>query len=229
LERALNLDPGNIDAMVSLAGVETAEARSYLTDDRAAHLELAEATLVKALSLAPNHALAHLSLGGVLIGTNRIAQGIAECERALALDRNLADAHAFIADAKLFLGCGVETEAHMNEAFRLSPHDIFAFRWLMMTAFAKLQVNADAEALRLFRHSIEANRNYPLAHFGLATALALIGPLDEAKAAAKAGLTLDPSFTIRRFRKGAPSDNPIYLAKRERIIEGMRLAGVPEG
>jgi hypothetical protein len=47
----------------------------------------------------------------------------------------------------------------------------------------------------------------------------------------KAGLALDPSFTIRRFRDAtsARSDNPTFLAGRERAIEGMRLAGVPEG
>ena len=45
-------------------------------------------------------------------------------------------------------------------------------------------------------------------------------------AAANAGLALDPSFTICRFRDGGPSDNPTFLAKRERIL---RLAGVPEG
>jgi adenylate cyclase len=37
------------------------------------------------------------------------------------------------------------------------------------------------------------------------------------------------SFTIRRFRLGAAADNPTYLAGRERIIEGMRKAGVPQG
>lgn len=56
----------------------------------------------------------------------------------------------------------------------------------------------------------------PLTHFVLAAALALLGLLEEAKAAAKAGLALDPSFTIRRYRRGAPSDNPDYLASRER-------------
>jgi len=53
--------------------------------------------------------------------------------------------------------------------------------------------------------------------------------LDEAQAAARAGLALDPSFTLRRFRLNAPSDNPTFLAGRERIYEGMRMAGVPEG
>jgi len=59
--------------------------------------------------------------------------------------------------------------------------------------------------------------------------LGLIGALDEARTAAKAGLALNPSFTIRRLRATQLSDNPTYLAGRERVFEGMRLAGVPEG
>ena len=60
-------------------------------------------------------------------------------------------------------------------------------------------------------------------------ALALLGRLEEAGAATQAGLALDPNFTVRRFRSGATSNNPTFLAQRERYIEGMRLAGVPEG
>jgi hypothetical protein len=33
---------------------------------------------------------------------------------------------------------------------------------------------------------------------------------------------------MRRYRAGAPSDNPIYLAQRERVAEGLRKAGLPE-
>ena len=53
--------------------------------------------------------------------------------------------------------------------------------------------------------------------------------MNEARAAAQAGLALNPTFTISRFRPGRPSDNPTYLAQRERFIDGMRKAGVPEG
>jgi hypothetical protein len=42
-------------------------------------------------------------------------------------------------------------------------------------------------------------------------------------------VALDPTFTVSRFRKGALSSNPTYLALRERIYEGMRKTGVPEG
>jgi len=79
------------------------------------------------------------------------------------------------------------------------------------------------------RRSLEANRNYPGAHFNLAAALALIGELGEARATAQAGLALNPNFTIRRYSTNTPSNHPVYLAGRERVIEGMRLAGVPEG
>jgi tetratricopeptide (TPR) repeat protein len=228
-ERALTLDPGNIDALVGLAGADQVLGSGYTTDNRAPHLAAAEAALMNALSLAPNHALAHLTLGKVKIFTNRAPEGIGEFEQALALDRNLAHAHALIGQAKLFLGRGADTEAHVREALRLSPRDIHAFQWMQYVGLAKLQLSADAEAVNWLRRSIEANRNYPFAHFGLAAALALLGALDDAQAAAQAGIALEPSFNIRRFRASASTDNPIYLAKRERLYEGMRLAGVPEG
>lgn len=227
-ERALSLDPQNIEAMVGIARVDLLVGAALYSDDRVTRLAAAEVASVKALSLAPNHARAHLILGAVLNSTNRAAQGIAECERALALDRNLARAHYEIGRAKLFMGLGEETEAHINEALRLSPRDIFAFGWLSMMGGAKLHISADAEAVDWFRRSIEANRNYPVAHFMLAAALALRGSLDQARVAAKAGLALDPSFTIRRFRDGVQSDNPTFLAKRERLYEGMRRAGVQD-
>jgi TolB-like protein/class 3 adenylate cyclase/tetratricopeptide (TPR) repeat protein len=228
-DSALALDPGNIEAMVMLAQANIGTGAAFFTDDRTIYLEAAEKGLIKVLNMAPQHALAHMSLGIVLNVTNRAAQGIAECEQALALDRNLANAHGAIGLAKWYLGRGGETEAHINEALRLSPRDTFAFRWLFFGALAKLQLGADTEAVAGLRRSIEANRGYPLAHFILAAALALLGELDQAFAAARAGLTLDPTFTIRRYRVNAPSDNPIFLAARERIYEGMRLAGVPEG
>ena len=70
---------------------------------------------------------------------------------------------------------------------------------------------------------------FPLAHFWLAAALAQLGRLDEARQAVQPGLALAPGFTIARYRAGVQSDHPTYLAQRERIIEGMRKAGVPEG
>ena len=126
-ERALALDPANADALAGMAEVEVNFAISLSTNDRAERFAAAEAAAAKALSLAPDHALAHLCMGMVLGFTNRAAQGIAEYERALALDRNLAGAHALIGQNKLFIGRAEESEAHVLEALRLSPRDPWAY------------------------------------------------------------------------------------------------------
>lgn len=228
-EPALALDPKNVEALVGLAVVDAAAVGMALTVERAARLAAAETALIMALSLAPQHARAHWLLGNIKMFTNRAAQGIAECEQALALDRNLANAHAYIGRAKYLLGRGEETEAHVQEALRLSPRDTEAFVWMIFAGFAKLQLGADQEAVARFRRSVEINQNHPRAHIYLATALANLGQRDEARSAAQTGLALDPTFTISRFRANVPSDNPTYLAGRERFYEGMRVAGVPEG
>jgi tetratricopeptide (TPR) repeat protein len=84
------------------------------------------------------------------------------------------------------------------------------------------------EALGLYRRAKELNPNYPTGRFNMAAALVELGRLDEARAEVQAGIALNPGFTIRRYRAGAQSDNPVFLKGRERIIENMRKAGVPE-
>jgi tetratricopeptide (TPR) repeat protein len=227
-QRALELDPINIEAMVNVAAVDAVSAALYLVDDRKARFAKAEMLLTKALSIAPQHARAHMFLGIVQLSTNRATQGISECERALALNRNLADAHGAIGVAKIFIGRGEETEADIREAMRLSPRDDSMYRWLHYVGVAKLQLGAEAEAAMWLRRCLEANRNYPIAHFHLAAALARLGSLDEARATVQAGLALDPTFTIQRMRGITLSDNPVFRAGSRRIREGMRLAEVPE-
>jgi hypothetical protein len=144
------------------------------------------------------------------------------------LDRNLAVAHGWIGLAKIYLGRPAETEAHVQEALRLSPRDTFVFRWMMVVGAAKLLLGADADAVVWLRRSIETYRDFPLPHFLLASALALLGQLDQAKAATETGLAYFADFTLRRYRANAASNNQTYLAGRERIYEGMRIAGVPE-
>lgn len=228
-ERALALDPGHIEALVGVAIVDVTFGPGFLADDRAARLASAEAAATKALSLAPNHATAHVLLGVVEIFTNRGSQGIAECERALALDRNLADAHAWIGIGKYSIGRAEETEAHIHEALRLSPRDIHAFRWMWILGLAKFQLGDDAGAAAWMRRSLEANRNQPIGHFLHAAVLAQLGMHGEALASVQAGLAFDPGFTIKRFLAGEASDNRTYLAARARLCEGLRMAGVPEG
>ena len=227
-ERALALDPANVRALVGVAAVDSAVAVLFVADDRIARLAAAETALTKALSLAPDNAFAHLCLGVVQTWTDRASQGIRECERALELDRNLANAHGQIGMAKVQLGQAEDTEAHVQKALRLSPRDTFAYQWCSIAGRAKLYLGKEEAAIAWLRRSIETNRNYPMSHFFLAAALARLGRLPEARSEARTGLAINPTFTISRFRASTASDNPTAVAGRERIIDGLRKAGVSE-
>ena len=61
--------------------------------------------------------------------TKRASGGIADCERALSLDRNRVVAHGYIGMAKKFIGRAGETEAHIREALHLSPRGTFRHVW----------------------------------------------------------------------------------------------------
>jgi tetratricopeptide (TPR) repeat protein len=226
---ALALDPDNVDALIGTAQVDAISGASHLTDDAVKALAAAEVALTKALLLVPNSAIAHRFMGVVQRHTNRPTQAIAEFERALTLNPNLANTRAAIGGAKLFVGRAEETEGDVNEALRFSPRDQRAWVWMVYLAMAKMQLGMDEDAVKWFRRGIELNPNLPLTHFFLAAALAHLGKLREAKAEAEAGLGLDPTLTVRRFELSPPSDNPTYLKQHERIVNGMRKAGVPEG
>ena len=230
-DRALSIDPDYVDALVGSAGADVVDGTLLFTIDRIAAFEAAEAKLTKALSSVPDHARGHMWLGVVNIFIKRAAEGIAECEHALALDRNLASARAMIGYGKIFIGRAEETETHIAEALRLSPRDTLAYIWMSIAGDAKNHLGIREQAVEWFRQAIKANRNYPTVHFNLAAALALLGRLNEAHSAVKAGLALNPSFSISRARaaRTVRSDDPIYLSQLEFILEGLREAGVPEG
>jgi TolB-like protein len=226
-EGALALTPNDVKALIGLASVKFLFAATYTTDDRATCLTVAEAAAMKALALAPNCARAHGALARVYMATYRAAMGIAQAERSIALDRNLAPSYSAIGWAKPMLGRAEETESHVVQAFRLSPRDTLTSVWCRVAGEAKLALGRDDEAVAWLRRAVEANRMYSMGQFTLAAALAHQGRTAEARQAAAEGLASNPTFTVRRYREGASSDNPTYLAGRQYIYEGMLKAGVP--
>ena len=163
-ERAVALDPTNVDALVGAARADVLLGGGVFADAERdeQRLAAAERLLIKGISIAPRNYWAHLWLGFIQILTNRASRGIGELERALTLNRNLGAAHAWIGLAKIAMGRAEETEAHINEAFRIAPSEGVGFIWMHMAALANFHLGKDEEALAGFRRSIGASRNYPL-------------------------------------------------------------------
>jgi tetratricopeptide (TPR) repeat protein len=158
---ALAADSGNVDALIGSAATHAVEAAMSPAADPFATFAAAETKLTTALSLAPNHPHGHMWLGLVDVWTKRAVEGIARCEHALELDRNLANAHALIGHGKLFVGDMEETESHIAEALRLSPRDPAAFAWMSYARMSKNIPGSCEQAVAWFRRSIEASGNFP--------------------------------------------------------------------
>jgi TolB-like protein/Flp pilus assembly protein TadD len=227
-EAALQHDDRNVEALIGLASTHLTEVISFLSDKPAEHIGVAEAAISKALMLAPEHARAHFQRGMLLRASRVPEQALREFELALRLDPNLVDAHAQIGLMKVFLGRAAETEAAVAEAMRLSPRDPSLAAWYVSIGAADLYLDRLDQAVDRLRKSIEISPSTEVTYFFLAGALALAGRDNEAAQASAAGLRLSPSFTVAKFRRGAGSDNPVYLAQRERLYAAMRKAGVPE-
>ena len=228
-ERALAIEPDNVHAILGLVMAEAVESRMRSTAGFVVSLVGTEALAARALALDPGNPRAHYCLGLVLLFSKRAEEAIAEFERALALDPNLAFAQAHIGFARCLLGRPEEAEAHVMEALRLSPRDNGAYVWFDFLAISKILLGQDEAAIPWGRMSVESNRGYPIAHFHYAAALALRGRIGEAEAQVRAGLAIAPDFTVRGYREDALGDNQGYLSQRQRILEGLRLAGAPEG
>jgi tetratricopeptide (TPR) repeat protein len=227
-EQALELDRSNVDALVGVGTMDWLVGQAFMTDDPSSFLAAAEAKFTQALAAAPKHARAHWALGYVLCATNRASRGMEEFGRALAIDPNFAAAHAGFGFAHVYVGRAEETEAHVMEALRLSPRDARINVWFLHAATAKMLPGEFDEAAARLGKAIDTSRKDLWAHFYLAACFAHLGRLDEAREALKAGLAVNPKFTIERFRRGLESYNARFLAQRQRVIEGMRKAGVPE-
>jgi TolB-like protein/class 3 adenylate cyclase len=223
-EAALRLDEHNVSALLGLANAHMWEVNMYVSDDREGQTRAAEAAAAKALARNPNAADVHVTYGTVLFAMRAPERALREFELAVSLDL----AHGYLGLMKFFLGRARETRSHISEAMRLSPRDPLLFHWHFFIGVADLYLGRMGRALESLRKSVEINPNWALSQFVLAGAWALKDQLTEAAEACAIARRLSPNFTIAKFRAEAVSDNPVYLAQRKRLLEGLRLAGAPE-
>ena len=85
------------------------------------------------------------------------------------------------------------------------------------------------QAIPWCEKSIAGNPQFYFTYLYLAAANAWAGRDKEAKDAAAQLQKVHPGFTVQTCGRNAPSDDPTYNAQYQRIIEGLRKAGVPEG
>jgi TolB-like protein/Flp pilus assembly protein TadD len=227
-EEALRLDGENVDALFGLSETHMWEVNSYLSNNRAEQIQVAEAAISKARILMPNDPRIRFGRAAILLAMHLPEQALREIDIAIDTAPDLSWLHASAGELKIFIGRAEETERHMKEAIRLSPCDPLLGVWYCTLGTADLHIGRLNEAVGLLQRSVDLHPACEITHFYLAAALAEIGRAAEAASACSHGLSLAPTFHLRKFRAEAQSVNPIFLAQRERICEGLRRAGLPE-
>jgi adenylate cyclase len=122
--------------------------------------------------------------------------------------------------------CGVPEEAviHFERALRLDPRDPNGHDTVHGMALALIQLGRDAEAVTFARRAVQQNPKIAPSWRTLAAALAMSGQLDEARAALRQMLVLDPECTVQTMARRVGYSEQTGA----RIFAGWRKAGMPE-
>jgi adenylate cyclase len=229
-EQALEIDPNNVLALATLTTAFVSRVIAAQSSDRDADIKRADELASRALAIDSNSPDAHVSKAGVLILQKQFEAARAELERAIALNPSQMDAYRRICTVDLYTGQPESAVACADKAVNLSPRDPQRFVLFVIKGAAYLMLGQDDQATEWVRRSLAVNPNYPLALAYLAAALALTGHDTEAHDALARYLSLPGirSKTVTAFKKRAVSDNPVFMAQRERVYQGLRQAGMPE-
>jgi adenylate cyclase len=228
-ERALALDPQNARALRVLTNALVDRVVDQWSDDPAGDIARADKTSDAALALQPDDSWAHSSKAWVLFAERQWGSAVAQAEAAIALDRNNARNHAWASFWKMFLGRSEDGFAGIETALRLSPRDPNVPWWQFYMCALHADLAHWEQAIEWCNKSVAGLPQawYPLV--GLASANAWAGHDKEAKQAAAQLQKVYPDFTVQTWAGIHWTDDPTFNAQNQRVLDGLRKAGVPEG
>lgn len=153
-------------------------------------------------------------------------QAIALHERALSINPNLPMAWVFSGAAHGYAGRHAEAIRRIERYRRLSPMDPHAFLFETGLMTPHLLLGDPAQAAAIGEAVIAIQPRLTAAWKPYAAALGLAGRIDDAQAAGRRLIALEPGFTIAGFLATTPYVRPEDHAV---LARGLGLAGLPEG
>ena len=223
LRRATTLDPGFAPAFAFLAATMANGYSNGWSDNPAEALEDAEKAAREAVQLDERYPYALWSLGMTLSWRRRNDEALAAAEKAIAYNPNFADGHSMVGVLLHFAGRSAEALRYFDRAMALDPR--FNSIVLYFRAQAAYQLGQYDEAVSLLRRRILRNPETDVSRVLLAATLGQLGRLDEAREAWREALIINPAYSLEQRRNVLPYKNP---ADFDRIVEGLRKAGLPE-
>jgi adenylate cyclase len=225
LDELLQRQPDNAMALADLAfSLHFAALFGWTDAPAAAKVRMSE-TARRAVASDEQDAAAHTSLSIHELFLGQHDNAIRRLLRAIDLDPNSSFARGYLGTAYAFCGECDPAIQNLQEAMRLSPRDFLMVVWFTVSAWAYLSAGNFEQASDCARRAIDCNPAFPDAHATFAAASAHLGHADDARAGLDEFMRLMPGLTVGDDRLIRPFRRP---ADRERFLEGLRKAGLPE-
>jgi adenylate cyclase len=222
-EAASQTDPNWAGPIAGLASIDWYEAkrgwRSPKEEVIQSGMDLAE----RAIQMDPKDPLGYQALGNLYALSGQGDLSIEMRRKAAELAPNNLYATAGLATRLKDFGQEEEAVALFERAMRLSPKH----PWSVPSGYgvALHLVGRKEEAIASFNKAIALKANHVHPHAFLAAVYADLGQMDNAKAAAKEILQLDPKFSATRFINSHTLHDP---ERDSLFIKLLMLAGLPE-
>jgi len=177
--------------------------------------------------LSPRDEWAHFCLAFAYELAGRIADGAAECKRAIELNPNFSQAYAELARKYAFLGQSEDSVQACQTASRLNPRDPTNFQFLTALAVAHFVAGEDEASLRDARTTVEVRPELPEGLIMVAAAAAALGKIEEAEKAVALCVARWPHICLGNVM---PNYIPRFTREKDyqRLLALLRKAGLPE-
>jgi adenylate cyclase len=223
LRRAAALDPGFAPAFAFLAATLANAYSNGWAEAPAEALAEAERAARLAVTLDERYPYALWSLAMTLSWERRSDEALGAAKKAIGFNPNFADGHSMVGVLLHFAGRSAEALQYFDRAMALDPY--FPSILLYFRAQAAYQLGQYAEAVSLLKRRILRNPETDTSRVLLAASLGQMGLIEEAREAWRELLRVNPAYSLEQRRNVLPYKNPSDF---ERIVEGLRKAGLPE-
>ena len=219
-ERALELDPGDADALAGLAHTylhDYASGRTHPeTDYDAEILDRAD----RSIAFARDNSYAYVLKSHYLNMSRRPGHALRVANAGLAVNSNNANLFAARAAARNYLGQFEQAKSDLQQAMRSSPRDPSMSNWHNLLADAELGLGRLDSTIDECSKAIDAGFRTWFSYLNLAAARALKGDIDAAKTALAEARRLNPKLSVKWLTERKPILQPAF--------EALRKAGMPE-
>lgn len=225
LEQAITIDPRYAlpKALAAWCHAQNVGYHSSLSTmhERSEAVRLAE----EAARLDGDDPMVLTVLGAVYAMTRRWQHASSAINRALLLNPNSAWTLQRGAWNSFYNGQYDEAVDRFRASIRASPLDPLNYNASFGIGCAFFGKECDEAAVEWLEAAMATRPSATFVHRVLASALAHLGRVEEARRAADTFLAAHPGMTVSAILETLPMNSPSYV---ERFAEGMRKSGIPE-